>query len=350
MMPISVPHSRPWIDQSDLLAVNELLKSRMIAKGLRVQAFEQAVSYYLGATSAIACASGTAALSLALKVLRISSGDEVILPTYVCWSVLAAVRGSGAVPCLCDVDDSGVVTVQTVRAALTPKTRAIIAVHMFGHPCDINSISTLGIPVIEDACQAFGLKVSGRSAGTLGDLGILSFHATKCLTTGEGGMLLTNNPSLINLAHLYEQPIEQNNAAGTFIMSDLQAALGLAQLDRYATFLDRRQELFASYNEITSKLANVSHGYVGMPKFLFRYTLRIQSCFESSQASLLINGVHSRRGVDELLHRRIGLNDRNFPCAIKLFDQVISIPFYPSITEQERKKVVRALKVVFYGA
>ncbi len=347
-MLIPISHSRPWIEQSDILAVNEILKSGMIAKGVHVQAFEKAVANYLGSNRTIACASGTAALSLALKVLGIGEGDEVVLPTYVCCSVLSAVKASGAEPSLCDVDDSGVITVQTVRAVLTPKTRAIIAVHMFGHPCDIDSISNLGFPIIEDACQAFGLKVYGRSAGTMGDLGILSFHATKCMTTGEGGMLVVNNPRLLDLAKNLAHPVNQNNVTGTFIMSDLQAGLGLAQIKRYETFLIRRQELLAIYHETTCKLLTASPGYIGIPQFLFRYTLRTSQAFENAQASLLANGVHARRGVDELLHRRMGLDDRNYPCATRLFNQLVSIPFYPSITNLEYAKVVKALKEVFY--
>ncbi|MEO5328833.1 MAG: aminotransferase class I/II-fold pyridoxal phosphate-dependent enzyme [Magnetococcus sp. THC-1_WYH] len=322
----------------------------MIAHGDRVRVFEQAVANYLGATGGVACTSGTTALSLALKTLGIGAGDEVVLPSYVCWNVLSAVAASGATPRLCDVDDSGVATVQTVRAVLSPQTRAIVAVHIFGHPCGIDSISSLGLPVIEDACQAFGLEISGRLAGTLGDLGVLSFHATKCMTTGEGGMLVTSNARLLDCARSLVESVEQKNTAGAASMSDLQAALGLAQLERYPTFLDRRQQLFASYHQTACQLVTAFPGYLGKPPFLFRYTLRAQYGFESAQTALLAQGVQARRGVDELLHRRLGLDDHDYPGATKLFSQVVSLPFYPSLTEQEHAQVLRAIREVFYVA
>jgi UDP-4-amino-4-deoxy-L-arabinose-oxoglutarate aminotransferase len=349
-MALLVPHSRPWIEAADRLAVDEVLQGRMIARGARVQTFEQAVANHLGASSGIACTSGTVAIGLALKSLGIGTGDEVVLPTYVCWNVLAAVTASGATPCLCDVDDSGVLTVQMVRDVLSPRTRAIVAVHIFGHPCDIPSLASLGLPVIEDACQAFGLELAGRSAGSLGTFGILSFHATKCLTTGEGGMLVSNDLDLLARARALAESTGRNNAVGDTVMTDLQAALGLAQLERYHAFLERRRQIFLAYHEAAGLLATARPGYCGEPPFLFRYTLRVQQGFEVAQRALLAHSVQARRGVDELLHRRVGLDDRNFPGAAELFAHVVSLPFYPSLTGQEQAQVLRAMQEVFGGA
>ena len=130
-------------------------------------------------------------------------------------------------------------------------------------------------------------------------------------------------------------------------MSDLQAALGLAQLERYPTFLGRRQQLFASYHDTTCRLVKVFPSYRGKPPFLFRYTLRAQCGFESAKTALLAQGVQARRGVDELLHRRLGLDDRDYPGATKLFAQVVSVPFYPSLNEQEQAQVLCAIQEVF---
>ena len=342
-----IPHSRPWIEPSDSLAVEHVLKDGMIANGARVLAFEQTVANYLGAAGGIACTSGTTALILALKTLGISTGDEVVLPSYVCWNVFSAVTAVGAAPRLCDVNDNGVATVQTIRAVLSPQTRAIIGVHIFGHPCDIDSLASLGLPVVEDACQAFGLEIESRLAGTLGDIGVLSFHATKCLTTGEGGMLVTRNARFLDRARELVDSTKHNNAAGLVSMSDMQAALGLAQLERYTTFLDRRQQLFITYHKASSQVITAVPCYLGEPAFLFRYTLRAQHGFDNAHAGLLAHGVQSRQGVDELLHRRLGLDDRDYPVATKLFAQVVSLPFYPGLTEQEQEQVVRAILEVF---
>lgn len=348
-MALSVPHSRPWIQEADRRAVDEVLQNSMITCGARVQAFEQAIANQLGAFGGIACTSGTAALGLALKTLNIGAGDEVILPTYVCWNVLAAVTASGATPRLCDVDNTGVLTLQTVRAVLSSRTRAIVAAHIFGHPCDIVSLTSLGQPVIEDACQAFGLEINHQPAGTLGTFGILSFHATKCLTTGEGGMLIATDPALLERARALTESAGLNNAAGATAMTDLQAALGLAQLARYPSFLDRRRCMFGIYHEAAGQLTTARPGYRGEPAFLFRYTLHAHQGFESAHLAFLALGVQIRRGVDELLHRRLGLDDRDFTGAAELFEHVVSLPFHPSLTEQEQAQVLRAMQGVFGG-
>jgi UDP-4-amino-4-deoxy-L-arabinose-oxoglutarate aminotransferase len=224
-----------------------------------------------------------------------------------------------------------------------------VAVHIFGHPCDIATLAQLGFPVIEDACQAFGLEINGALAGTVGTLGIFSFHATKCLTTGEGGMLVARDSDLLACARALTESVDNDNAASITGMTDLQAALGLAQLERYPAFLARRRQLFATYHQAVSRLATVRPGYYGEPSFLFRYTLRAQQGFDRVQPVLLARGVHARRGVDELLHRRLGLEESNFPGAAALFAQTISIPFHPSLSEQEIVQVLGAMQEVFGG-
>jgi UDP-4-amino-4-deoxy-L-arabinose-oxoglutarate aminotransferase len=287
---------------------------------------------------------------LALKVLNIGTGDEVILPTYVCWSVVAAITATGATPRFCDVNEQGVITVESVSERISLRSRAIVAVHIFGHPCDIGSLCNLGLPVIEDACQAFGLEVGAVPAGALGTFGILSFHATKCITTGEGGLLVSGNPGLIQRARTLVESADKSNAAGFAAMSDLQAALGMAQLTRYSSFLKRRRETFDAYHQAICGLTDVNPGYRGEPAFLFRYTLRAQQGFEWAHSALLKYGVQARRGVDDLLHRRFGLDDCDFPCALNIFSKSISLPFYPSLTQVEQNQVIRAVQEVFSGS
>jgi UDP-4-amino-4-deoxy-L-arabinose-oxoglutarate aminotransferase len=345
-----IPHSRPWIAEEDLSALKEVLQGGMIAHGHLVHSFEQAVANELSVCGALACNSGTAALGLALKLLNIGGGDEVILPTYVCWSVLAAITATGAIPRFCDVNEQGVISVHTVIGQITTRTRAIVAVHIFGHPCDIVSLVNLGLPVIEDACQALGLVVGSVPAGALGTFGILSFHATKCMTTGEGGMLVSDDPALIKRARALVESAQQFNATSFAAMSDLQAALGMAQLTRYSSFLKRRHETFGAYHQAFCGLIDVKLGYCGEPAFLFRYTLRTQLGFEFAHSGLLKYGVQARRGVDELLHRRFGLDDRNFPCASNIFMKSFSIPFYPSLDRDDEIEVICAVKKVFCGS
>lgn len=342
-----IPHSRPWIDSSDRAGVDNVFEGHMIARGKRVKAFEKALSVNLNIPSAICSSSGTSALVLALKILNIGINDEVIIPTYVCSSVLAAVTSVGATPRLCDVDESGVITVATVSSHLTDRTRAIVAVHIFGHPCDVTKLKTLGFPIIEDACQAFGLKINQQFAGTLGVLGIVSFHATKCLTTGEGGALIVNDPSLLDRAYEVAESFVSNNASGIIAFTDMQAALGLSQLNRYTSFLERRLNIFRRYHEVAHRLKGAKAGYPDLPSFLFRFTLRTDIGFDEVESALLSFGVQARRGVDRLLHRQLGLDDRDFPISTSIFYETVSLPFYPSLSKVEQDQVIIAMKEVF---
>ena len=345
-----IPHSRPWINNTDETAVSSVLRSGMIARGDQVREFEQAVASWLGVKSSIACTSGTSALILALKSLGIDEGDEVLIPTYVCWNVLAAITAVGARPRLCDVDYTGVLTAQTVQAARTNKSKAIVAVHTYGHPCNISSLNRFELPVIEDACQAFGLNVNGSAVGTIGTLGVYSLHATKCLTTGEGGMLVARSDTLLNKARNLTKSIDLGNVTAHASMTDLQATLGKSQLARYPVFLARRRILFADYHQCLATMDNVRPNYHGAPGYLFRFTFRTRKDFEAVQAGFLARGVQVRRGVDDLLHRLLGLKDRDFPIASKLFEQTVSIPFYPSLSDDEVEQVLYAMRDVFSGA
>ena len=345
---IIIPHSRPCITELDRSAVRSVLSSGMIAQGNEVLKFERAICHYLGTSYAVAQSSGTAALILALKTLGINFKDEVIIPTYVCRSVLEAVLSVGAIPILCDVDDTGVITIETINPKITNKTKAIIGVHIFGHPCNIQALKQTRIPVIEDSCQAFGSNIVGIMSGTIGDIGVFSFHATKCLTTGEGGMLVTRN---INLGERARELVEgcnipsQRNFAP---ISDMQGALGISQLNQYTHFLNRRIELKSQFIEEATKLG-IRIGAPSQSNMLFRFTIRTNQNFEEVQKKFGEHGVSVRRGVDELLHRTIGINDFDFPNAVKLYDETVSVPFYPSLNVDESKAVCNAFKVINYA-
>ena len=340
---LPIPHSRPWISEQDRRSVDTTLNSGMISQGRLVAEFENKIQQYIGASHAIAQASGTAALILALRSLNIMQGDEVILPTYVCRNVLEAVLSVGASAKICDVNEKGVPTADTVKTLVTQKTKAIIVVHIFGHPCDLTQLKMVEVPIIEDACQAFGLSINGSMAGSLGDVGIFSFHATKCLTTGEGGMLVTKNRRTgmraRELANGGALPLSRSVAP----MSDFQASLGVSQLARYPEFIERRTELCKQYTRACND-AGVSIGTDMQSNMPFRFTLRTNSAFELVQDCFSKQGIIVRRGVDDLLHRLIGLDDTLFQNATKLYQQTVSVPFYPALTQDEAERVKKTIK------
>lgn len=341
-----IPHSKPWITEEDRNSVMAVLQSGMIAQGELVETFENSVSQYLNLESAIATASGTEALVLALQVLGVGKKSEVILPTYVCRNVLQAVVKIGATPCICDVGPNWVMTFNEVEPLLSKKTAAIIAVHIFGLPVDVQSLQSFGVPVIEDACQAFGLNVNGVSAGGTGDIGLFSFHATKCFTTAEGGMLVSNNSQLMKEAKQKRDGDGRIAAQATASLSDLQAALGLSQLARYDSFLDLRRKLKLKYFEALNCVAAFQ-----LPdndiEFFFRYPMRVPTSPDVLQAKLAECGIHIRKGVDQLLHREQGLSDRNYPSAVKALNQTISIPFYPALSDDSCEFVINNLIGIF---
>ena len=348
MTKLVIPHSRPWITEADRYAVERVLNSGLVANGDKVKEFEAGISDYLGVRHTVAQSCGTAALILGLRTLEITQGDEVILPTYVCRSVLEAVLTVGASPVPCEVNDRGVITADTVAPNITGKTKAIIAAHIFGNPCSIERLKIFGVPVIDDACQALGLSLDGKMAGSLGDIGIVSFHATKCLTTGEGGMLVTNNPVWAERARHFAEGSVKPAARSAAPLSDLQAALGISQLARYNDFLACRQELRSQYNA-TAKALGLEIGNSDQSDMIFRFTVRTEQKFDLVAAAFRDFGIIVRRGVDELLHRSLGLNDVGYPTAVRLYQQTISVPFYPSLSINESRVVTNAFRTLNNG-
>jgi UDP-4-amino-4-deoxy-L-arabinose-oxoglutarate aminotransferase len=304
----------------------------MIASGAAAVRFAEAVRDRVGAVSVATAASGLDALAAALRGCAVGAGDEVIVPTYVCARVTDAVIATGARPTLADVGVDGNLTVETVQAVRTVATKAVIAVHTFGHPCDLAALRSLGLMVVEDACQAFAISLPAGVTGTLGDVGVYSFQATKCLATGEGGMIVT---PVVTTAG-----VPQGHTA----MADLQATLGLAQLARYDSFLDRRRAIAAVYRDAVSARPELAAHQPDSDIPLFRFTLRSPSGFEQAVDFFASRGIAARRGVDALLHRAAGLADRQFPTATRLFETTVSLPFYPGLSDAQVERIAAAAR------
>ena len=343
-----IPHSRPTIDEVDLKAVSEVLRTGMIAEGELVHKFEQEISNYLGIAGGIAISSGSSALFLALLALGASAGKEAILPTYVCSSVLDAVNWAGATPVLCDVGDDWCMNLDTVKPYISEKTVAIIVAHIFGISADVKSIAKLGIPVIEDCAQSLGGQMDGQKLGTFGSVCVCSFHATKLLTTGEGGMVLTKDPRLLDkLRQLKYGEANVYRLRYKTPMTDIQAALGLSQVQRYDGFLERRREIANTYFVKLNGLPIQLPENIRDRSIFFRFPLRVKGDFEKFRKAFEAYGVHVRRGVDKLLHRQLGLDPTLFPRAELCFKQTVSIPLYPSLSEDDIKRIIRVCYKVF---
>jgi UDP-4-amino-4-deoxy-L-arabinose-oxoglutarate aminotransferase len=340
-----IPHSRPWIDESDLRAVRDILLGEMIAQGAEVRSFENTFAEYVGCSRGVATGSGTAALVLALRALRVSAGNEVILPTYTCRNVLDAVRAVGASPVLCDVGADWNMTAETVARHVTPRTSAMIVVSTFGIANPLDSFRELNIPIVEDSCQRLVPATPSRGKPSGSEIRVFSFHATKCLATGEGGMATSPDEDLVDAMRRLRdgddsaRPDERRVASP---MTDLQAALGRSQLARYGEFLARRQRIAERYfRELATDLFERPNRIQARSMF-FRYPLRWRGEFLTIQRGFADRGIHVRKGVDQLLHRILKLDDRLFPVAERLFAETVSLPIYPALSEKEQDRVIAA--------
>lgn len=340
-----IPHSRPTLDEEDVRAVAEVIRSGHIAQGEVTRRFEQEVARCIGVRDGVATSSGTAALHLVLLALGVGPGDEVILPSYTCVALLQVVRYVGATPRLVDLEPNGYnLSAQEVRRRITRRTRAVLVPHMFGTPADIEAIRGLGVPVVEDVAQALGATVRGRPVGSFGDAAVCSFYATKVITTGEGGMVLSNSEILLRRVREMRDYDGRRTLQTRFNykMTDLQSALGLSQLRKLPDLLTRRQNLAARYTEGLRALGvRPPTERPGTSSIYYRYVVPVPDAARAREA-LHRQGVESRPPVLWPLHRYLGLG--GFPHTDRAHRTALSLPLYPSLGEDEADRILRALE------
>ena len=341
-----IPHSRPTLDQDDINAVVSILNSGLIAHGQEVKRFEDDVANYLGIPHCIALNSGTGALHLALLSLGISHGDSVIMPSYVCSSVLHAVNYTGATPILADIESDGFnIDSHSIAKRIASNTKADIIPHMFGIPADLEAVKLAGLCIIEDCAQAFGKEYENKKLGSFGDIAVFSFKATKLLTTGQGGMIATSSDDIYNKLKKLTKYDEQNeyHIAYNYEMTDFQAALGRRQLVKFGTFINRRQHIQRIYDEIFTNLGQTPKKTSGT--FCFRYVVEVNNK-ESYIAEMRRLGIKCTSPVYKPLHQYLGLFD-GFPNTDRAMRRALSIPIYPSLRDDEVDCISEAIKKVW---
>jgi len=251
-----IPLSSPDINEQDIEAVTAVLRTPQLSLGPKLVEFERSIAGYLGASDAVAVSSGTSALHLCIRALGISDGDEVIVPSFAFVAVANAVRYERAIPVFVDVDSATLnLDPERLEAAITNRTKAIILVHTFGVPAEIDRILEVskrhGLAVIEDACEAIGAEYCGRKVGTFGDVATFAFYPNKQITTGEGGAVVTNDVQIASrVRSLRNQGI---GAPGNWLaytevgynyrLSEINCALGISQLERLDPILERRESV-----------------------------------------------------------------------------------------------------------
>lgn len=385
-----LPFARPSITEREKQAVLEVLDSGWLTTGERAKLFERRFAERVGAVHAIALNSATAALHLALEALGIGPDDEVIIPTWTFAASAEVVAYLGARPVLVDIDRRTLnATPEAALAAMTPRTRAVMAVHVAGLPVEVERFVQLfeprGVAVIEDAAHAFPSRIggpTGRYAGTVGRAGAFSFYATKTITTGEGGMLVTDDDAIASRARIMSLHgisrdawnryaasgswyYEIEDAGYKYNMTDIAAALGIVQLDRANELLTARRELAAAYgsllhgslfDELVELPAEAPDGSHAWHLYIIRLMLD----------RLTVDRAHVIDGLKELgigtsvhfiplhlhpyYHRRWGYTAGDLPVATGEYERALSLPIWPGMSSADVERVVDALEAVLASA
>jgi len=384
--------AHPIIEEDEKRAVIEALESGQLAQGPRVAAFERAFAEYCGTKHAVALNSGTAALHVALLSHGIGAQpaaaarggpDEVIVPAFSFAATANAVLQAGARPVFVDVreDDFGIDPAQ-VEAAITPRTRAVIAVHLYGQPCEVEAVAAIcarrRITLIEDAAQAVGAELRGQRAGSHGT-GCFSFYATKNLQTGEGGMITTDDDAVADRARTFRSQGERTRYVTeelgyNFRMTEIAAALGLAQMPKIDARNEARRRHAARLTELLSPAAAASpvtpafsqppvarafSPRIVLPQQLpgrthvwHQYTIRVaagRGARDALQAALRKRGIESAIFYPAPIHRqplyqRLGYGDLDFPVAQRLADEVLSLPVHPALSGSDIETIAKAVR------
>jgi dTDP-4-amino-4,6-dideoxygalactose transaminase len=348
-----IEHSKTTIQENDIDAVVSILKSRIVNCSHVTEEFEKRFADYIGVRRAFATSSGTNALFLALKVLGIGRGDEVIIPSYVCDDVLSAVWFAGADAKLADIclDDFNI-DPDDVELKISKNTKAIICPHLFGMPAQINKLLRLNLPLIEDCAHSIGAEYENKKVGSFGIISVFSFHALKMLTCGEGGMLLTSNKTICDKLHSFLFPnFDAQEYTLTFHMSNISAALGISQLSNIDSFLQKRKEIADTYARELSDLEVTLPSYKTAERCssVFRYCIKIGSSLSLEQVFKMYadEGIIVRSPVKKALHSFKPFHDQYCSNTEYAIRHVVSLPIYPLLTEEEQKRVINVTKSIF---
>lgn len=369
-----IPFSRPWIDDTEIEAVSEVLASKWISTGARVREFERAFAEYLGVKHAIAVSSCTAALHLSLVVSDIGAGDEVITTPYTFTATAEAIRYVGAKPVFVDIGPETLnIDITKIAPAITSRTKAIMPVHIAGVPCDMDALREIckkhNLVLIDDAAHAIPAEYNGKYIGALGDLSAFSFYANKNITTAEGGMITTNNDSLAEpLRTMRLHGIDKDawaRQSGRSIwrydittegykynMTDIQAAMGLCQLMKLNKQHERRQNFVQIYQSELAKFPQVSTPFVPDNPAEHAWHLYIiqlhtgnrDEFVESLREANIECSVHYiPLHLFEFYQKQYGYSVGDFPRAEEVFERVVSLPLHPGLTESDVQLVIDAI-------
>lgn len=374
-----LPYGHQWIDEEDIASVVEVLKSDWITQGPKVDEFETRMAEYCGAKYAVAVSSGTAALHAACSVAGISKGDEAITTPITFAATANAIVYCVGKPVFADIrDDTLNIDVEEIKKKLSPRTRVILPVDFAGHPADLDEIKAIAeernLLVIEDACHALGAEYKGRKIGSVSDMTVLSFHPVKHITTGEGGMVVTDNSEYYEKLKVFRHHgiVKDNPDMGpwhyeihepghNFRITDFQCALGISQLKKLDGFVHRRKEIAARYNEAFAGMAEiitpVESADVSAVYHIYVIQIRTEmlkagrkEIFKALRAENIGVNVHYMPlHLHPYYMKAFGYEKGDFPRAEGYYDRAITLPIFPRMNEEDVQDVIMAVqKVIAY--
>lgn len=367
-----IPYGHQFIDNEDIQAVVDVLRSDFLTQGPKVEEFEKKLAEYCGSKYAVVVANGTAALHTAYVAAGLKSGDEFITTSITFPATSNAGLWQGAKSVFVDVEaKTGNINVDLIEEKINKNTKAIVPVDYSGRPVELDQIKQLAkkynLIVIEDACQALGASYNGRKIGSVSDLTVFSFHPVKTITTGEGGAILTDNEEYYKImkkfvTHGISKKDFVHNSPGdwyfemqmlgmNYRLTDLQCALGISQLKKIDNFINQRKQIVSRYNEAFKNL-----DIIDLPKedsennqsAWHLYVVRLKGKLISHRSEIVKNlraeGVGAQiHHIPTHLHpyyQRLGYKKGSLPVAENFYESILSLPLYPGLTEDQQNFVI----------
>ncbi len=371
-----IPYGHQWLSKDDIKAVSKVLQGDWLTQGPAVDEFERAIAKFCGATYAVAVSSGTAALHAAFDAAGIGPGDEVITTPLTFAATANAVVYCGGTPVFVDIDENTLnIDPKKIEAKIRPgRTRAIAPVDFRGHPAEYNEILRIAkkhkLLIVEDASHAIGGTYRGKKIGSIADMTVFSFHPVKTITTGEGGMVLTNRKEFYEKMRIFRHHgVEKKPSKGgwyyeiekpgyNYRITDFQCALGLSQLKKLNAFIARRNEIIGQYNSafknIPELILPLQRAYVKPAYHLYVVQLRLEMLKGGRRQ---IFDALRKEGIGVQVHympvhlhpfykKKFGYKKGDFPKAEAYYEGALSLPLFPKMTQQEVKAVIQTTKKI----
>lgn len=358
----------PWIDQAELEELKRVIKSTFVTESALTKEFEEMIIKLTGAKHAIAMANGTLGLFACLKALNIGPGDEVIVPDLTFIASSNAVIMAGATPVFCDVlENTFCIDVESACSKVSSKTKAIMPVHLYGQSADMGMVTKLAdqynLHIIEDAAQGIGVRFSGKHVGTFGAVGVLSFYGNKTLTCGEGGVVLTDDDELAKKCYMLKNHGREKKGVFVheeigfnFCFTEMQAAIGIAQLKKLPRIVQRKLEIREKYLDSLAEIHQLRTCWIDpRTEPVFWFTSFLLDEAEELATYLLDKDIQTRRffyplHLQPCYQKReeiMKANNGNFPVSEKLYNTGLSLPSSFILNEWQQERVVQEIKAFF---